>query len=191
VKFCKPKIFTAIWFFALFLNALSAALLAAPPSNPAETVYCPLTRKLQPVKATKKEVRQNPLAEICADERDKKSFADELFRQNRLKTNFADEKHFEDLVFDFFQKGKSAFAGLPQFPDSPQKDSVKVSYVALSFGKISETKVVWKSPTENLSFAQNPRPPNPVSANFFESQNSPSLEIISRRIAPRAPPVSL
>jgi hypothetical protein len=191
VKFCKTKNLAAVWLFALFLNAFSVVLFAEPPRNSAEKVYCPLTKKLQPVKVQKKESRQNPLENICADEEDKKSFSIELFNGKLLKTNSLDEKQFENLVFDFFQKGKAAFADLPQFPDSPQKDSVKTFSVAIVFSKTDETQFVWKLQNEDFPFDQNPRPPNSVSADLFEPQNFQTLEQYSRQIAPRAPPYSL
>lgn len=190
MKFRTTKIFTAIWFFALFLNVFSIALFAASPNNSAETVYCPLTKKLQPVKAPKKEPSQNPLEEVCAADKNKKSFVNEIFGKNLLRANFLDKKQFENLVFDFFQKGKSAFANLPQFPDSPRKDSVKPSSTVIGFGKNDETRFVWKTQIENFNFAQNPRPPNAISTHLFESQNFRKLELISRRISPRAPPFS-
>jgi hypothetical protein len=191
VKFRRLKNLTAVWLFALLLNAFSIVLFAETPRHPAEIVYCPLTKKLQPVKVQKKEVWQNPLENICADEMEKTSFSDELFSKNLLKTNSLDEKQFENLAFDFFQKGNAAFANLPQFPDFPHKNSVKNFSVTLGFGKTNETQFVWKSPTEKYNFALNPRPPNSVSANLFEPRISRELEKISRRIAPRAPPFSL
>lgn len=191
MKFCTTKFFAAIWFFALFLNAFSIVLFAATPNIPAEKVYCPLTGKLQPVKASKKEVRKNPLDEICADDREKELFANEFFRQNLLKMNFSEENKFENLVFDFFQKGSAAFANLPSFPDSPHKDSFKGFSAAAAFGKKEKTQFVWKTQTGKFSFAQNPRPPNAVSANLYKPQVFSKLEKISRRTAPRAPPFSL
>jgi hypothetical protein len=191
VTFRKPKIFIVIWFFALFLNGFSIALFAETPRRTAETVYCPLTKKLQPVKAQKKETWRNPLENICADESEKKSFSDEFFRQNLLKTNSLDEKHFENLAFDFFQKGNAVFANLPQFPDLPHKNSVKIFFVAAVFGKANETQLIGNLQSADFSFAQNPRPPNVVSANRFKSQIFSELEKISRQISPRAPPFSL
>jgi hypothetical protein len=188
VKFRKPKNLTAVWLFALFLNAFSIALFAETPRPPAETVYCPLTKKLQPVKSQKKEVWQNPLENICADESEKKSFSDEFFGQNLLKTNSLDEKQFENLAFDFFQKGNAAFANLPQSPDFPHKNSVKSFSTVAVFTETDKTQLVWKLQTEKIDFAQNPRPPNSVATNLFEPQTSRRLEKISRRIAPRAPP---
>ena len=82
MNFRAAKNLTAIWLFALFLNAFSTALFADSPRRLAETVYCPLTKKLQPVKPQKKELRKNPLEEVCADEKDKKTLARELFGKN-------------------------------------------------------------------------------------------------------------
>lgn len=191
MKFRGTKNLTAVWLFVLFLNAFSTALFADSPRRPAETVYCPLTKKLQPVKAQKKELRKNPLEEVCADEKDKKSLAGELFGRNLPRTNFLDEKQFENVVFDFFQKGRAAFANLPQFPDSPRKHSIKTFSAAIGFSKTDEMRFVRTLQAENFNFASNPRPPNAAPVNLFESQNFHASEIISRQISPRAPPFSL
>lgn len=179
-----------VWLFALFLSAFSGVILAEIPNRSAELVYCPLTKKLQPVKARKKEVWQNPLENICAAESEKTSFAAEVLGKNLLKTNFLDERRFEDLVFDFFQKGPAALAGLPPLPGFPQKNSVKTFSAAPGFSSPNETRFAWKLCAENFSFAQNGRPPNAVSANLFEFQIPRQPAKISRRIAPRAPPFS-
>lgn len=191
MNFWSIKNLAAVWLCALFLNAFSTALFAKLPTNAAETVYCPLTKKLQPVKAAKKEVRQNPLEEICAADAEKKSFAAALFKQNLLKTSFLDENEFEYLVFDFFQKGKTAFADLPPFPDSPHQNTFKTSPVVAGFSQNDQTRFALKSTAEDFSFAQNARPPNLLAANLFESETFSKLETISRRSAPRAPPISL
>lgn len=191
MKFRAAKNLTAVWLFALFLNAFSTALFADSPPRPAETVYCPLTKKLQPVKAQKKELRKNPLEEVCADEKDKNSFAGELFGKNLLRTNFLDEKQFETIVFDFFQKGRAAFANLPRLPDSPRRNSVKTFFAVIGFGKTDDARFVWALQPEKFHFAANPRPPNAAAANLFESRNFHKSEKISRNISPRAPPFSL
>jgi len=188
VKFCTTKIFTVIWFFALFLNVFSITLFAVSPNTSAEMVYCPLTKKLQPVKAPKKEFSQNPLEEVCAPEKNKKSFVDEVFGKNLLRVNLLDKKQFENLVFDFFQKGESAFANLPQFPDLPHKYSVKAFSTVIGFGKNDETRFVWKEQTENFNFAQHPRPPDFAPKGDFSVQIARELKNISRNINPRSPP---
>ena len=191
MKFRGTKNLTAVWLFALFLNAFSTALFADSPPRSPDTVYCPLTKKLQPVKAQKKELRQNPLEEVCADEKDKKSLARELFGKNLLRINALDEKQFENLVFDFFQKGQAAFTKLPQFPDSPRRNLLTTFSAVVGFSKTTETSFVWKSQAENFNFASNPRPPDAVTVNLFESRNFHALEKISQQISPRAPPFSL
>jgi hypothetical protein len=191
VKFFRTKNLIAVWLFALILNAFSVAVFSETPKAAVETVYCPLTKKLQPVKAPKKQSRQNPLTEICAADADKASFTDELFSQNLLKTSRLDEKQFENLVFDFFQKGKAAFANLPSTPDSPRKNSIKTAAAVLNSANERETQIVWKNGTEEFSLIQNPRPPNSSTPIGFEPQNFSELEKLSRSIAPRAPPVSL
>jgi hypothetical protein len=191
VKFCTTKNLTAFWLFALFFNAFSAALFAETPKRAAETVFCPLTKKFQPVKAPKPDFYKNPLANICADEKDKKSFSDEISGVNALKTRFLDEKQFESLVFEYFKIGKTAFANLPDFPDFPHRNLIKTSFLVNGFNKTNETRVLLKLKAEDFSFAQNPRPPNTVSVKFSARQKIRKQEKISRRIAPRAPPFSL
>lgn len=190
LKTGTKKITSLVTLFALATSLFCLAFSPVDIDASNETVYCPLTKKLQPVKAPKKEPSQNPLEEVCAADKNKKSFVNEIFGKNLLRANFLDKKQFENLVFDFFQKGKSAFANLPQFPDSPRKDSVKPSSTVIGFGKNDETRFVWKTQIENFNFAQNPRPPNAISTHLFESQNFRKLELISRRISPRAPPFS-
>jgi len=181
----------AIVFFALVCNAFSVAIFAEKTENSAAFVYCPLTKKLQPVKAAQKETKKNPLTEICADEKYKKSFADEIFGANLAKTNSLDEKQFENLAFDFFQKGKASFKGLPAFPDAPRKNSAKSAAAFFISGRNETVKFAASLKNENFSYAQNPRPPNRFSADSSEPQTFPELEKISRRIAPRAPPFSV
>jgi hypothetical protein len=189
VKFRRAKNLVAVWLFALFLNAFSIAVVAEIPDRPAELVYCPLTKRLQPVKARKKEVWKNPLENICADESEKNLLAAEIFGTHLLKTNFLDEEKFEGLVFDFFRKGAAALAQLPKSPGFPQKNSVKTFSIAFGFSQTDEIRFIWKLSAENFSFAQNGRPPNPVSVKLFEFQNSSAeSKKLPRRSAPRAPP---
>lgn len=191
MKIRGTKNLTAIWLFALFLSAFSTLLFANAPYNSAEMVYCPLTKKLQPVKAARKEFGRNPLEEVCADQKNKQSFLDEFFGKNLLRANLLDDKQFEQLVFDFFQKGKSAFVNLPQSPNSPRRNSIKAFSAIIGFGKTDEVRFVWKLQPENFNFAARPRPPNSEPASLFKSPNFHALEKISRQISPRAPPFSL
>ena len=128
---------------------------------------------------------------ISSLKKDKKSFSDEISGVNALKTRFLDEKQFENLAFKYFKIGKTAFANLPDFPDFPPRNLIKVSFLTNGFNKTDETRLSFQRNAEDFSFAQNPRPPNAVSAIFPERRNARQLEKISRRIAPRAPPFSL
>lgn len=178
-------------FFVLIFNAFSIAIFAEKTQNFSAFVYCPLTKKLQPVKASQKETKKNPLAEICADESYKKHFTDEIFGANLVKTNSLDENRFENLAFDFFQKGKAAFKGLPSFPDAPRKNSAKSAYDFFTSCRNEKVKFAPSLKGEKFSFAQNPRPPNFSFTADFQSKKLLKSEEISRRIAPRAPPFFL
>ncbi|MBS1793222.1 MAG: hypothetical protein JSS81_05180 [Acidobacteria bacterium] len=183
----------AVWLFALLLNAFSFAVSAETPKAAAdEMVFCPLTKKLQPVKATGLKTRRDPFAEICAGEQDQKAFWNELSGAgNALKSAALSEKQFEALVFDFLQKGKAAFANLPPAPGSPEKNAVRTSTAFAAPGNQRETPFVRETAADNFSFAQRPRPPDAVSAVLFEAPLFPKSNIVSRRLAPRAPPFSI
>lgn len=183
------KFAIAVWFFALLLNAFSTPAFAATLKSSPATVYCPLTKKLQPVKIP--QARPNPLGEICANEKDKQLFTNEFFGVNRSKINFLSETQFENLVFDFFRKGESAFAGLPSLPDSPHQKSIVKSFLIYAFGKINEYHFAFKTNDANFSFAQNPRPPNSRNSAKLDFQIARELRKISRRINPRSPPFSI
>lgn len=181
-----------LWLFALFLNAFSFGSFAAVSESSAELVYCPLTKRLQPVKAPQRQIHKNPLDEICADNRTKNSFLNEIFSSKNLPSaNHLNDREFENLVFDFSRTGKAAFKNLPLPADFPHQNLVKNFSAVAGFSKTDELKFVWKLSASDFSFAENPRPPTKVSTNFFNPQTFRELEKISRRRVPRAPPFSL
>ena len=151
-------------------------------------VYCPLTKKLQFVKPPKEVFKKNPLDEICASDNEKNLFSLEISAQASFIFTSIKEDNVENLVFNYFQKGKSAFNKLPDFPGFPDKTLAKNSNSFAGFGSNCQKQLVWKLSDENFSFAQNPRPPSELKTTSFEILLSYDLDKISQKIAPRAPP---
>lgn len=178
-----------LWLLALLLNAFPFGLSAAAPKAPAELVYCPLTKRLQPVKAPPKNFRKNSLDDICAGKDTKNSFLNEIFSSRNLAAvNHLNDQEFEDLVLAFSRIGKAAFQNLPPPPDLPRQSALKASFAVAGFSRTGESKCIWKPNAASFSFAENPRPPTPAAASYFEPRNRRELETASRPGAPRAPP---
>ena len=152
-------------------------------------VYCPLTKKLQPVNPPPESVAPTyTLNEICAADSEKRRLEAAVFENFKLKFTNLSLNNFEDLAFDFWQKGKSVFENLPNIPNAPEKFAVKNSFSPIGFGGNLDFKIVWKT-SEKFAFQIQPRPPSTINLSEFNAGFSLKLASISRRIAPRAPPV--
>lgn len=164
-----------------------ALLPIKPSSSAAEMVYCPLTRKLQPVNPPKPAAPVYSLNEICAAEFEKSIFTLAILESAKLNFSSISANEFEDLVFNFWQKGKSAFDSLPNAPNAPQEFTAKNSFSAINFGSDYKNKIVWLA-TENFAFQSKPRPPTTQKIFAFESQSLKLLDESSNQTSPRAPP---
>lgn len=190
-KFHKLKLEFPIAFFlliAIFSGAVSLAFTISESENSAEMVYCPLTKKFQPVNPPK-ENSNKTLDAFCASNSQKDRFSLEISKQIHSDLSSLSEKQFEKIVFDYFQNGKSAFGNLPKLPEFPHENLAKNSNFAVNAGKNKENQFVWKLQNENFSFAQNPRPPDLAPKGVFAVQIIRNLDEISRNINPRSPPV--
>lgn len=182
-----------IHFFALI--ALSAILSGAfslaffdSSVRSAAMVYCPLTKTLQPVNPPPSVARAFSLNEICAADSEKLRLTAAIAENLKLKFINYSADNFEDLAFDFWQKGKSAFDSSPNLPNSPQEFAVKNSFASIGYGDNFSFKIVWTA-TEKFAFQTQPRPPTALDFPDFNRKDALNLKSISRRIAPRAPPV--
>ncbi len=189
---CKFHI-TKVYFFALVAliailsGAFSFAVFNSNLLSPAEMVYCPLTKKLQPINPPSVS-NAFSLNEICATDAEKIRLTSAIVKNLKLQfTNFT-ANNFEDLAFDFWQKGKTAFDSLPNAPNLPEKLTVKNFFSPTNSGDNFSFKIVWKT-TEKFAFQAQPRPPTAIDFPEFNFEIVPKLKRISRRIAPRAPPV--
>lgn len=184
-------------FFAVALFLLSAissgafSFVFAPAKfAAAEMVYCPLTRKLQPVNPPKIAAPLYSLNEICASEFEKSNFALAIIKIAKLKFSNISQKDFENLAFDFWRTGKSALDALPNSPHLPEELMTKNFFSPLNAGSDYENNFCWTT-TEIFTFQLNPRPPTNRNSLAYEFDSARKIIQISRRIAPRAPPASV
>ncbi len=154
-------------------------------------VYCPLTKKLQPVNLPKEILKKNSLDAFCASNDQKNRFSLEISKEINSGIFSLNEKQLENIVFDYFQNGKSAFGNLPKMPEFPHKNLAKNFNFAVNAGNNKENQFIWKLQSENFSFAQNPRPPDFAPKSVFSFQIIRNLDGISRNINPRSPPANL
>lgn len=188
-------IFKTVSLAAVLLSAiLSGALSLAFPSpieSSAEMVYCPLTRRLQPANPPKTIAPKFSLNEICARDFEKNLFALAAATESaKLNSSSVNQTEFENLAFDFWQNGNRAFGNLPSAPNAPEKFIAKNSFAAINSGGDYGNKIVWQT-TEIYAVQLKPRPPTNQNSPRFEIKSARRLHQISRRIAPRAPPVSI
>lgn len=177
---------------AILSGAFSFALFKSN-ARPARMVYCPLTKKLQPVNLPPASVfsAAYSLNQICAADSEKTRLALAISENAKLKFTNSDQIDFENLAFDFWQKGKTAFDSTPPMPpSSPEKCAVKNSFSATNFGGDLAFKIVWKT-SEKFAFQAQPRPPTTLDFPAYNFETARKLSRISRRLAPRAPPVLL
>lgn len=187
-KITKNFAVALILLSAIFSGTIFSA--STQSRETAEMVYCPLTKQLQPVHAIRKSSLKNPLNEICGSETEKNQFSNEVVKKISLGFSIASEKQFEDLVFDYFRAGKSAFNTTQHLPAPPENKLIKNSFSLTGFGNNFSSQIVWKS-EERFAFQLKPRPPTAVSQAHFEIALTKDLSAISRNINPRSPPFSV
>lgn len=180
----------------LVLAGLTASVFSltfsVKKTEEADMVYCPLSKKLQPVNPPKEVVRQKSLQDICASEQNKNLFARELFKNSFLDLSSQDKNQFENLAFDFFQKGDSVFKNLPHSSDWPSNENlIKNFYASISSASFYNPQSIRTSKVEDFGFSLHPRPPNFSQTARFDFEIVRRLETISRNINPRSPPARL
>lgn len=188
----KKSVRKIVTLFSLFAFAASAFWLDFSPVQAdvsTEMVYCPLTKKFQPVHSPKKSVRTISLKDFCAADREKTEFA-QAFLANPVAVSFA-ETQMENLALDFFQSGKIAVKKLPNLPHEPNQYSAKTFNPLTGTGNFDKQFSFLKTKIERFDFSQNPRPPTFSVSVKFDFQIVRVLEKISQNINPRSPPANL
>lgn len=101
-----------------------------------------------------------------------------------------DSEQTEKIFFSYLEKGKQAFAELSSSPNLPEPRLARLAATQKSTGGSYKTDFDTIQ-TEVFTLAQAARPPTVQKSAAFETTAFRRLETISRRIRPRAPPVSL
>jgi hypothetical protein len=173
---------------ALLLNVFSV-VTAWPKADsaPIGTVYCPLTRKFQPVKAPRTRFK----ATICASSERTHEFEAALAAFGLARSISSDANHLEDLVFDFFENGVSAVLYAPFRLPIPKHDTRKSEDSALLTGNPSRTDEDPLTVTDANFYCDSEAVDSPETTVTSERSQSFFSTIIDRRRAPRAPPVIL
>ena len=183
------KITALVLLFAFTASLFFAAFPFVKTEAETDKVYCPLTKKLQPVHPLKRSVQRKSLDGFCATDDRKIQFEQALLETQNLVSY--GKISFETLAFDFFQKGKSAFKNLPNHPEFPRQNLAKSQYSIIGAGNFEKQTSLAEIKNPNLDFSQNPRPPTFQTAVKFDFQIAQDLEKISRNINPRSPPANL
>lgn len=173
---------------AIFSGAVSLAFYVPEPAQNAEMVYCPLTKRLQPVHAFDVNQGKNELGEICLSAKQRDDFSSSILTKLSLGFSFSKQQSVEEIVFDYFKNGKSALDTVPDFPNHPERTFAENLYSLIGFGQNLDMQSVWKT-EESFSLKLKARPPTKVLSTRFDFQISKNLETISRNINPRSPPV--
>lgn len=189
MKIKTKKIVVLFSLFSLFASTFYFAFFSIKNDASNGTVYCPLTKKLQPVHPPKKSAGDISINDFCANDKEKSEFIKVLLNSENLF--LINETQFENLAFNYFQTGKTAFQSLPNLPDLPEQNLAKSFYSAAVTGIYDRQISFFKIKTEQFDFAQTPRPPTIQASAKFDFQIVRLLEKISQNINPRSPPANL
>lgn len=185
------------WLILLCVCCNSLPAFALPPAQSDDSVYCPLQKKWVEKAESKLRTKaaalielSNPLGEICAPETEKHRFVSALSEQAPLLRFGLSLNGAEKLFFAFVKKGKQAFAAAGLRRSLPEPQFAESAAAEKSIGGNYRFNLD-KSKPEVFALAHAARPPTTEKIRFFQTFAFRRLEIVSRRIQPRAPPVSL
>ncbi len=100
----------------LLAAAVPSFITAETNKAPEGMVYCPLSRKFQPLN---RPPESKLFEDICATAETKEFLLQELIVKNPLQRISFDEKKLDQLAFDFLAHSESALRELPNFPTPP------------------------------------------------------------------------
>ncbi len=154
----------------------------------ADLVFCPLRKTWINKYVPKPPVKiKEPLADICASDRQKAQFFFEVARKVPLLKFIPNSATAEKLFFDYLEKGKQAFALIVAPENAPENGIAKSNAERQSTGNNFQTNFD-KAQTQIFTLPQGARPPTVQIAASSQTNALRDLEKISRRIQPRAPP---
>lgn len=151
------------------------------------SVYCPL-QKIWVERYVPAVKIENPLENICAADEWKKSFLFELSKKYAAR-HFNNSIEIEQAFFNYVENGKHAIAGILPSQDNPESPFAKSAAAEKSTGSYKNLST--EKLAEKFILSYKARPPTTAAKAVYRSKTFYKLESISRRIQPRAPPVSL
>ena len=181
---------------AMLLLWALLAVVFAPSFSSAQTikaptgmVYCPLSRKFQPINPPEEKKEFKPFKDICASRETKDFLVQEIFIKNPFRQISLDENKLDDLAFNFLTHGESALRELPNLPNLPSENLIRQIGSSLVINNTYDHQYVWKQAVQYYSPALFARPPTAAVTAIFTNDLVHQSDKLSRRIAPRAPPV--
>lgn len=177
--------------WALLVIAFAPSIFPAKTSeSPEGMVFCPLTHKFQPIKPPQEEEKEfKPFNEICTGSEKKELLFREFFIKNTLKQIPLDEHRLNDLAIDFLKHGKSVLRSLPSLPNSPSEHLIRRIG---SFAVVSNTQQQQLIRKQTFHYQSPVLLARPTALLVLRtSTNNPVYQSaeLSRRLAPRAPPL--
>lgn len=140
------RLLTALILWALLIAVLPLSFFSAvKEQTPFGMVYCPLSRKPQPIEPLETKKRQKPFDALCASTKTKEYLYREIFLKTPWRVFTLDAKSVERLIFDYIAHGKTALDKLPgRVPPAPSENLIKQIASSTVAGNRSGHKFVWK-----------------------------------------------
>lgn len=176
------------WLLLVGISFGCLQTLRFEPQKPADSVYCPLLKTFLAKDVSFIKLKKT-LHNVCATDKQKETFLFEAAQKFPLLRFISDSDQLEKLFFDYLKKGKAAFSTAVYSRNIPERESIKFGAAEKVAGH-GNFQIDNHQLTAHVVLPQRPRPPT-IARNIFYSTNAaPQFKTISRRIQPRAPPVS-
>jgi hypothetical protein len=184
------RLIAGLVFWALLLTVFPVSFFPAERLElPDGMVYCSLSKKLQPTKPPETGKKQKPFDDLCASGKTKEYLFREIVLRTPWRVFTLDAGGMENLIFDYLAHGKSALEKLPTAPHAPSENLTKQLASSVAAGSRVEHKFVWKVSSIIFLPALAARPPTNQENLFSPASLTCRSAELSRRIAPRAPPL--
>ncbi len=170
----------------LLIAAVPSFIAAEANKAPEGMIYCPLSRKFQPLNPPKE---SKLFEDICATAETKEFLIHEIFVKNSFRRISFDQYKLEKLAFDFLARGESALQELPNLPKIPSENLTRQIGSSPAVNNTYESQFVWNQPVRYFSPTILARPPTGAISVFYTNNLITQSDELSRRLAPRAPPV--
>lgn len=175
------------WLILLSFSFSLTPVRAFQTSKSADAVYCPL-QKIWVERYVPTAKVENPLKNICAADDGKKTFLFELSKKYAAR-QVGDSAEVEHSFFNYVDNGKRASAVILPSQSAPEPQLDKSAATEKITGGYQNFFI--KKSAADFVLPRKARPPTVVAETIYNSKTFQELTSISRRIKPRAPPVSL